>query len=197
MKILIKTWETRLVTLRSPDLGNWTRAGQAWENFSYAWSVWEEAETQPGAGNILLIYHELLCNASSFNKAVLKLVENRKLLPHFLSRRARHGPNKKTILCPLGMVSRLMSPLIGCLKTVRASHWPRLTTWQLWYPSSSKKKIYFCSTLTFLGLLAGSTGRWGIKYLGFLRSFGISGVRTRYPGTGQWSQDTSVPGHCH
>ena len=84
-----------------------------------------------GAGNILLIHHEPLCNASSFNKAVLKLVENRKLLPHFLSRRARHVPNKKTILCPLGMVSRLMSPLIGCLKTVRASHWPRLTTWQL------------------------------------------------------------------
>ena len=143
MKLLTKTWETRLVTLRSPDLGNWTRPGQAWENFSYAWSVWEEAETQPGAGNILLIYHEPLCNASSFNKAVLKLVENRKLLPHFLSRRARHVPNKKTILCPLGMVSRLMSPLIGCLKSVRASHGPRLTTWQYDTHHPQRKKYIF------------------------------------------------------
>ena len=112
MKILIKTWETRLVTLRSPDLGNWTGPCQAWENFSYAWSVWEEAETQTRSWQHQQINHEPLFNASNFNKAVLKLVENRKLLPHFLSRRARHDPNKKTILCPLGMVLCLMMSLL-------------------------------------------------------------------------------------
>ena len=143
MKILIKTWETRLVTLRSPDLGNWTEPCQAWENFSYAWSAWEEAETR--AANLATSFDlsrafVRLCNASGFNKAVLKLVENRKLLPHFLSRRARHGPNKKTILCPLGLVSRPMSLLIGCLTTVGASYWPRMT--ELVIPIILKEKKY-------------------------------------------------------
>ena len=160
MKILIKTWETRLVivTLRSPDLGNWTGPCQAWENFSYAWSVWEEAETQTRSWQHP---HEPLCNASNFNKAVLKPVENRKLLPHFLSRRARHDPNKKTILCPLGMVLWLMSLLI-CWSY---QSWPLIGPgWPLGNcdnPIILEEKNIFLFNLDFPRLVGGPSVRLG------------------------------------
>lgn len=164
MKILIKTWETSLVTLRSPDLGNWTEPCQAWENFSYAWSAWEEAETR--AANLATSFDlsrafVRLCNASGFNKAVLKLVENRKLLPHFLSRRARHGPNKKTILCPLGTVSRLMSRLIGCSWQYRPLIADHLA---IVIPIILKEKNIFLFNLDFPRLVGGPS--WPAEELG-------------------------------
>ena len=161
--------------MRSPDLGNWTRPEKTLVTHDRP-----EKRLRRKPGNILLIYHEPLCNASSFNKAVLKLVENRKLLPHFLSRRARHGPNKKTILCPLGMVSRPMSLLIGCLTTVGASYWPRMTA--LVIPIILKEKNIFLFNLDFPRLVGQLD--WAVRYK-------ISGIFAKF--WHLWGQDL-VPG---